>query len=197
MELKVKNFYNSNFKRFNDSRVRIWKAVRDFTSTLDKNSKILESGCGNGKNLQYFEKNNLNAFGIDFSKELVHICLCKDLKVIEGDVRNLPYPENFFDNVVSIAVIHHLQKESDRIKAIEEMQRVCKPDGKILISIWSVEQEEDSKRKFRYGDNMVGWVDTERYYFIYDEEHIKQFMKNFKDVSLFWEKGNWFLLIDN
>ena len=55
MEIKVKNFYNSNFKRFNDSRVRIWKAVRDFTSTLDKNSKILESGCGNGKKLQYFE----------------------------------------------------------------------------------------------------------------------------------------------
>ena len=51
MDLQVKNFYNKNYKRFDVSRVRIWGSVRKFTSFMKPNSKVLDIGWGNGKNI--------------------------------------------------------------------------------------------------------------------------------------------------
>ena len=53
MANQVKDFYDRHWQRFDVSRVRIWKCVRDFTSTLLKNSTVLDVGCGNGKNVKY------------------------------------------------------------------------------------------------------------------------------------------------
>ena len=195
MALRVKDFYNTHYKRFDSSRYRVWKAVREFVENIPKNSFVFESGCGNGKNLIYMNNHGIKTCGIDFSYRLVDICKKKGLNVDEADIRSLPYKDNTFDYVISIAVIHHLHREKDRIKSINEMIRVCKPGGKILVSCWSVEQEADSKRNFVFGDNSVKWVDTERYYYIYDEIHIKEFLKNFNVEKLFWEKGNWFFIL--
>ena len=197
MANEVKDFYDKHWQRFDVSRVRIWKCVKEFTSTLVKNSTVLDVGCGNGKNVKYLLDNGINAYGIDFSEKLVKVCKRKKLDVKVGNALDIPFDDNSFDNVISIAVIHHLQKEEDRIKAINEMIRVCKNNGKILISVWAVEQsgQEVQNRTFVYGDNLVKWEDDERYYFIYDEEHIKEFVKNFNVTNLVWERGNWYFEI--
>jgi ubiquinone/menaquinone biosynthesis C-methylase UbiE len=144
--------------------------------------------------------NQIQASGIDFSEKLVQVCRKKDLDVRYGDTLAIPYPDNTFDNIISIAVVHHLKEEEDRIEAIEEMIRVCKPGGKILISMWSVEQtgNELQNRSFTYGDNQVKWKDTTRYYFVYDEPHIQEFILQFiykYYVKLTWERGNWYIEI--
>ena len=198
MNKQVQEFYNKEWKRFDVSRVRIWKEVQVFTSTLSKKSTLLDVGCGNGKNIKYMLENGINASGIDFSEKLVQVCQKKGLNATYGDVLEIPFPDDMFDNIISIAVIHHLQKETDRIQAINEMIRVCKPGGKILISVWSVEQtgQEIQNRTFVYGDNQVKWVDTTRYYFVYDEPHIKNFIKHFSeehDIKLLWDRGNWYI----
>ena len=197
MANQVKDFYDRHWQRFDVSRVRIWKCVRDFTSILLKNSTVLDVGCGNGKNIKYLLDNDIRAFGIDFSEKLVKVCKRKKLDVTVGDVLDIPFNDNSFDNIISIAVIHHLQKEEDRIKALNEMIRVCKNNGKILISVWAVEQsgQEVQNRTFVYGDNLVKWENDERYYFIYDEEHIKKFVENFNVTNLVWERGNWYFEI--
>ena len=38
----------------------------------------------------------------------------KTIKCIEGNITNLPYEDNTFDYIISIAVIHHLKTESER-----------------------------------------------------------------------------------
>ena len=197
MANQVKDFYDRHWQRFDVSRVRIWKCVRDFTSSLVKNSTVLDVGCGNGKNVKYLLDNDIKAYGIDFSEKLVEVCKRKKLDVKVGNALKIPFDDNSFDNIISIAVIHHLQKEEERIKAINEMIRVCKNNGKILISVWAVEQsgQEVQNRTFVYGDNLVKWENDERYYFIYDEEHIKEFVKNFNVTNLVWERGNWYFEI--
>lgn len=197
MANEVKDFYDRHWQRFDVSRVRIWKCVKEFTSTLLKNSTVLDVGCGNGKNVKYLLDNDIKAYGIDFSEKLVEVCKRKKLDVKVGNALDIPFDDNSFDNVISIAVIHHLQKEEDRIKAINEMIRVCKNNGKILVSVWAVEQsgQEVQNRTFVYGDNLVKWENDERYYFIYDEEHIKKFVKNFNVTNLVWERGNWYFEI--
>ena len=191
MELSVQKFYNSNSKRFSQTRYSVWESVKNFNKLINPNSKILDAGCGNGKNMIYFKKNGHTVKGIDFSDSLLKICKSKDLDVLSSDIRSLPFENNTFDNTISIAVIHHLSTNEDRIKAIKELLRVTKKDGKILITVWAIEQEEHSRRTFKLGDNIVSFEDSSRYYHIFNEESFLNLIKDFQIEKYFWEKGNW------
>ena len=192
---KVKNFYNNNYLYFDVTRVRIWPTIRNLPTKLKKGCKILEAGCGNGKNLDYLKLHGMNVYGIDFSEKLLGICKNKNLNVRYADIRNIPFPDNYFDCVISPAVIHHLKFETDRYKAIDEMLRVCKPNCRIIVSVWAVEQDDDSNRKFVFGDNFVSWKNQYRYYFIYNKVNLLKFLEKYNIERLFWEKGNWYFII--
>ena len=50
----------------------------------------------------------------------------------EGDIRNLRFPENWFDKVTARMIFHHLIKSSDQ--AARECYRVLKPGGTMVLS---------------------------------------------------------------
>ena len=100
---------------------------------------------------------------------------------------NLPFREKTFDCIISIASFHHLYQESDKIQTLKEMKRVVKLGGKILLSVWSKEQPEKTKKNFtNYGINIVNWNKYgriyERYYYIF---RIDEILKLFKMAGLF------------
>ena len=95
-----------------------------------------------------------------FFKELVKICNDQKLNVIKACL-NIPYSPNNFDYTMCIAVIHHLSTECKRKLAINELVHY-KPGGKILILVWALEQELDSKRKFDKQDNYIDWRDKSK-----------------------------------
>ena len=195
MELSVQKFYNSNSKRFSQTRYSVWESVKKFNDKININTKILDAGCGNGKNMIYFQNKGHIVKGIDFSNNLLKICEDKNLDVKHSDIRYLPFNDNEFDNTISIAVIHHLSTHQDRINAINELIRVTKPNGKILITVWAIEQEEHSRRKFKLGDNIVPFEDSIRYYHIFNETTFLDLIKHFNIEEYFWEKGNWNVII--
>ncbi|EPT25059.1 methyltransferase domain-containing protein [Toxoplasma gondii ME49] len=63
------------------------------------------------------------------------------------------------DAVISIAVTHHLASEERRLRAIEELCRIARPGGLILITVWAERQEECSigAREFKGKDVFVPW----------------------------------------
>ena len=71
-----------------------------------------------------------------------------------ADSLKLPIKSEFFDAVISIAVIHHFSNELLRIQALKEIFRVTKFGGKVLIYVWAMEQKE---KKFVEQDNFVPW----------------------------------------
>lgn len=64
--------------------------------------------------------------------------------MLVADAVNLPYRENFGDDAISIVVLHHLSTEMKRRKAIEEPVQVVKKGGLVFITVWAVEQEDQS-----------------------------------------------------
>ena len=56
------------------------------------------------------------------------------VEVKTADMRQLPFPENYFDVVVSSWTIHNLEAETDRKKALDEIIRVLKPNGIVVLS---------------------------------------------------------------
>lgn len=197
VENNVKQFYNNNYEKFDNSRYSIWKAVRNFVDNIAEDSLVLDAGCGNGKNMLYMQARDIKVIGIDFCDKLLNICKEKVLNVKYADVRNIPFENNTFDYVISIAVIHHLSIESDRRKAIDEMLRVCKPNGKILVSVWALEQDKNSRFKFTLGDNIVKWDDSTRFYHIHSKDTITDLLQSYNVESIFLDKGNWYFIIKN
>ena len=53
-----------------------------------------------------------------------------NIKFVEGGAENIPLPGEHFDKVVASASFHHLPNQD---RGLEEMKRVLKPDGKMII----------------------------------------------------------------
>ena len=194
-EMYVKNVYNTIASEFDTTRYRPWTCVEEFLDTIPKGSIIGDIGCGNGKNMLY-RKDCLN-YGCDFSESLVKICLQKNLNVICGDILDIPYKNDSFDYTICIAVIHHLSTVEKRKKAIEELERVTKKGGKILVLVWAFEQEEQSRRKFTTQEIFVDWRDKQqnllgkRYYYVFQKNELESLVDEKKVEKSFYEKGNW------
>ncbi|KAJ6791788.1 alkylated DNA repair protein alkB-like protein 8 [Iris pallida] len=138
----VHRVYDAIAPHFSATRFAKWPKVADFLNSLHSGSFVLDAGCGNGKYLGF----NADCFyvGCDISPPLVDICAGRGHEVMVADAVNLPYRSNFCDSAISIAVLHHLSTGSRRRKAIEELVRVVRKGGLVLITVWAVEQEDRS-----------------------------------------------------
>lgn len=204
MEIKhqIKEVYNTIAADFDKFRVRIWPCVSDFLHTFKSNSKMLDVGCGNGKNMLY--RTDLNFKGIDVSDKLIDICKNKGLDVLEGSMTLLPYDSNSFDGIITVASYHHLSTDIERKEALDEMYRVLKPNGQVLIVVWAMEQPEDSTFHFTKADELVTWNTKAgqiyyRYYHIYSkgdlENEVRKFKPEFIIDQVGWQKGNWYIIL--
>ncbi|XP_078150275.1 tRNA (carboxymethyluridine(34)-5-O)-methyltransferase-like isoform X2 [Carex rostrata] len=138
----VHRVYDAIAPHFSSTRFAKWPKVAGFLNSIETGSIILDAGCGNGKYLGL----NPDCFyiGCDISPSLIEICGNRGHEVLVADALNLPYRDNFGDAAISIAVLHHLSTEIRRRKAIEELVRVVKKGGLVLITVWAVEQEDES-----------------------------------------------------
>jgi len=73
-----------------------------------KHKRILDLGCGNGRNSLWLVKNGFEVYGIDFSKSAIDFCKehVKGAKFIVGYAQQLPFKDEFFDVVIDAGTIH-------------------------------------------------------------------------------------------
>ena len=150
----VYEVYDKISSHFSETRYKPWPQVAEFLNSLEKDSYVLDIGCGNGKYLSVNE--NLKMFGTDRSGNLLSIAKEKNenSQFFVADSLKLPIRTESFDAAISIAVIHHFSNELLRIKALKEIIRIVKKGGLILVYVWAMEQKE---KKFTEQDNFVPW----------------------------------------
>ncbi|MBI2110607.1 class I SAM-dependent methyltransferase [Candidatus Woesearchaeota archaeon] len=114
-----------------------------FYSNHWKPDKILDIGCGNCRNLLPFAQQGFQCYGIDFSREMLekaHLYAKKHnfkVKLRQAHMEHLPFKENTFDYCISIASFHHIETKQKRKKSLQEMRRVLKRDGYLLLAVWN------------------------------------------------------------
>jgi ubiquinone/menaquinone biosynthesis C-methylase UbiE len=104
-----------------------------------RNKKVLEIGIGQGTDLTQFAKNGAICYGADITDE--HLRLTAENFKAHGytvglckcDAATLDFPDNSFDFVYSIGVIHHIP-DADRV--LKEIARVLKPGGRFLGAVY-------------------------------------------------------------
>jgi len=106
--------------------------------TYDNCTRILDAGCGGGRNLVYFLQNGFEVYGVDPNpgavtaiKELAGVLAPGNPpnNFITATAENLPFENNYFDLVISSAVLHFADNEAHFDNMLQSMWRVLKPGG--------------------------------------------------------------------
>ncbi len=113
---------------------------------LDASMRILDAGCGGGRNLVYFLRNGYQTYAVDADEQAIGYVrtlasrLAADFSpenFLVADVAALPFANEQFDVVISSAVLHFAKDEEHFNKMIEEMWRVLKPGGMFFARLAS------------------------------------------------------------
>lgn len=136
------------------------------SSPLEK--KILDCGAGGPQPpCVLFHNHGYEAYGIDISDVQIEksrvFCEKNNLEInfCEGDMRLIPFEDEFFSHVFTQHSICHLSKNDAR-KTIEEMHRVLRKGGYCFVDFMSVDcsyfrapslGEEIRKGEFHYTDD--------------------------------------------
>lgn len=113
-----------------------------FAESLRGQGEVCEIGCGPGQIARYLKDRGLAMRGIDLAEEMVRCAsrLNPDISFAQGDMLALDLPDDTLAGIVSFYAVIHLQRE-DIARALKEMRRVLRPDGKLLVSFHGGEGE--------------------------------------------------------
>jgi len=124
---------------------RHWSIFRSELEALAQRwqkGKLLNLGCAHGPDFLPFI-HSLELYGVDFSAQMLNFArkysrkfnFAVDLSL--ADVSSLPYPDETFDWVISVATYHHIEGEQKKRAALDELRRVLKPGGEAFITVWN------------------------------------------------------------
>lgn len=132
---------------------------------------VLEIASGTGRNLAYYKPSLLNSITLtDSNSEMLKLSQSKlaqlsskkkfpSPKFLQINAQTLPFPDNSFDTVVDTFGLCSI---SDPVAALKEMQRVCKPNGQILLlehgsSSWKYFQQKLDKGAINHAAKWGCW----------------------------------------
>lgn len=107
---------------------------------IPTDSFVLDVGCGDGTTIQTILPITKNVVGIDNDKKAVEdarekLSLESTVKIIFADALSLPFADKTFDVVTHMMTLVNFEK--NKTKALIEMSRVLKDNGKIIVSVYS------------------------------------------------------------
>lgn len=98
--------------------------------------RVLDVGCSGSFLSHELIARGYGTYGIDlrFYPEKR-----SDMKFYQVDIRNTPFPDSFFDQIVAVSTIEHVGQgempDNGDIVAMRELSRILKEDGKMLITL--------------------------------------------------------------
>lgn len=119
----LRKHFNKNKRKFIESNIR----------KLDRNSKVLDAGCGAGIVTKSLLK-DFDLTGIDNNEKAIRYCLnnhgnhyrCCDLN------KKLPFENDAFDAVILSETLDHV---SNPAFTLNEIRRILKKDGLLLVAV--------------------------------------------------------------
>lgn len=108
--------------------------------------KALDLGCGTGIYTIELARKGAITTGVDHSEEMLHWARAKAsqahkeglaVEFVSADALTLPFPDDCFDLIMSVNLLCFIR---EREKALQEMRRVLKPGGRLIIGVlnkWS------------------------------------------------------------
>jgi SAM-dependent methyltransferase len=113
---------------------RVAMAVLAHELNARRDLRVLDAGCGTGGTTVELRRFG-DVVGVDLMWEALEPSRSRGLKkLVRGSIERLPFRDASFDAVTSFEVVYHLGVAND-VRALEEMRRVLKPDGLLLLRL--------------------------------------------------------------
>ena len=122
---------NSTYKKILEKKA---KQRARIVSPYLNGAHILDWGCGNllvAKNIIETNRNIEQIIGLDRTDYSDMHLTEERIKFVKGEGKKLPFSDNYFDMCYEIGALHH---NPSMKQILDELWRVTKPEGKIIIS---------------------------------------------------------------
>ena len=128
-------------------RTQLPRAWSTFQTTLPTSARILDLGCGAGRDVGHFTQLGMLAQGTDLSLGLLREAQRRaPAPYTQADMRALPYAANSFDGIWMSASLLHIPKPQG-LKVLQEAGRLLVPGGVLYVSVKQGEGEEWETRE--------------------------------------------------
>ena len=152
--------------------------------------RVLDIGCAFGSNLIPFADMGCEIHGVDIHPEIalnatkvMHSRGYTNVKFQEGVNRKLPYPDNYFDLVLSINTLHYEGSRDMVLDALAEFERVLKPGGALYLSTVGPDHEIYKRSKLiDQHINLItnfGFRNGEEFFFFDNERYLNYFLSKY------------------
>jgi len=158
----------------------------------------VDAGCGNCRNSIAIAEKFDKVFAFDASKKMVESAFAAvkarglegRIIVSQAKLPKMPLDDSFADAVFLVAVLHHLKTPEERREALKEANRVLKPGGRLLVTVWNRRSGAENK------DALIAWrkkdgSTVQRYYYFFSEDELKELAEKagFRLIDFFFEKS--------
>lgn len=144
MDSETSVYYSQNASRLAEQYATVVHTLEDYlTSVFARSHKILDVGCGTGRDLSLLLGNGKDAYGVDPSSEMLvaaHQALgargfSSEGRLFVGSLPDLSqFTESEFDGILCSAVLMHLPEE-ELFDAVYALRRILRPGGTLLVSV--------------------------------------------------------------
>ena len=110
------------------------------------NMKILDAGCGGGRNIIYFLREGFDVSAVDQNPEAIEQIkqyakqLAPNLpsdNFQTSPIERMPFPDQHFDWIISNAVLHFAENPTQFNQMLFEMWRTLRINGKLFVRLAS------------------------------------------------------------
>ena len=200
MNLDWEKEWDKIYKQYGEVQSEILHSVRIAVEIFKKyNCKnIMDLGCGTGRHTIYLAQNNFNVLATDISETGLENTKIRandiglnNIKYLQHDMREIPLEDNYLDGVLCIWTTGH-GKLTDVEKNVEEIYRILKPNGVVIIDYVSTEDGHYGKgeeiEKNTFINNIEGEEKIPHHYSTKGE--IENLYSKFNDLKI--KKINYF-----
>lgn len=192
---KVQHDYDEIAESFDQTRQNEWEEFEIFLPYIKDDQHLADLGCGNGRFYEFIKKHRrIRYIGYDTSEKLLEIGKKKhpDGFFMKKSLLDTCLENESMDIVSAIASLHHIPSKKLRAKAINEMHRILKKNGALLLTVWNLFQPKYKKYiwkgklrhiftggKYDRRDTFIPWGKSgiKRYYYAFKPAELRKLLE--------------------